>query len=140
MRGANLRPKHEEIKNIIRNNKLSLFAILESQVQFDKLQRTCSSIFGNSIFGNWMWISNHEYSNKGTRIIIGWDPEEMVAMSVDSSDQVMHCKIIFIKESKRIFASFIYACNYHMDRRRLWYDLEKHKSVIDNLPWILACW
>nr|KAJ0215137.1 hypothetical protein LSAT_V11C300156770 [Lactuca sativa] len=75
VRGSNLRPKQEEIKNVIRSNKLSLFAILESQLRFNKLQTTC-----NNVFGNWMWISNQDMSPKGTRIIIGWDPDEVVVI------------------------------------------------------------
>jgi len=47
VRGLNLRPKQEEIKNVVRSNNLSLFAILESQLRFNKLQSTCNNVLGN---------------------------------------------------------------------------------------------
>nr|KAJ0189677.1 hypothetical protein LSAT_V11C800388260 [Lactuca sativa] len=41
-------------------------------------------------------------SPKGTHIIIGWDPDEVVVMPLDANSQVMHCQILFIKENKRL--------------------------------------
>nr|KAJ0198574.1 hypothetical protein LSAT_V11C700342390 [Lactuca sativa] len=133
VRGSNLRPKQEEIKNVIRSNNLSLFAILESQLRFNKLQTTC-----NNVFGNWMWISNQDMSPKGTRIIIGWDPDEVVVMPLDANSQVMHCQVLFIKENKRLFCSFVYGCNYYIDRRKLWDSLEKHYYLVAGHPWLIA--
>ena len=133
VRGLNLRPKQEEIKNVVRSNNLSLFAILESQLRFNKLQSTC-----NNVFGKWMWISNQDMSPKGTRIIIGWDPEELVVMPLDSNEQVMHCQVLFIRENKRIFCSFVYACNYYMERRKLWQSLGKNKDVVSGMPWLIV--
>ncbi|CAH1443919.1 unnamed protein product [Lactuca virosa] len=59
-------------------------------------------------------------------------------MPLDANSQVMHCQILFIKDNKRIFCSFVYACNYYMDRRKLWESLDKHKYSIDSSPWLIT--
>ncbi|CAI9259916.1 unnamed protein product [Lactuca saligna] len=77
-------------------------------------------------------------SPKGTRIIIGWDPNEVIVMPLDANSQVMHCQVIFIKENKRLFCSFVYGCNYYIDRRKLWDSLGKHYNLVAGQPWLIA--
>nr|KAJ0196466.1 hypothetical protein LSAT_V11C700342380 [Lactuca sativa] len=77
-------------------------------------------------------------SPKGTRIIIGWDPDEVVVMPLDANSQVMHCQVLFIKENKRLFCSFVYGCNYYIDRRKLWDSLEKHYYLVAGHPWLIV--
>ncbi|GKA32660.1 RNA-directed DNA polymerase, eukaryota, reverse transcriptase zinc-binding domain protein [Tanacetum coccineum] len=39
--------------------------------------------------------------------------------------------------NKTLFCSFIYADNYHIDRRALWNNLASHASLMRDKPWIL---
>ncbi|XP_071694713.1 uncharacterized protein [Rutidosis leptorrhynchoides] len=75
--------------------------------------------------------------DKGTRIIIGWDPNVVNVMVVALTDQVMHCLLRTVQNDKRMFASFVYASNSYIKRRKLWSDLCMHKGFVGNHPWTI---
>lgn len=81
---------------------LSICAILESHVEISKLQKVCMNVFKN-----WLWSSNNQYCSRGTRIIVGWDPNVVDLMIISQSDQVMHCQVRMIAENKYFFSSFV---------------------------------
>nr|KAJ0184832.1 hypothetical protein LSAT_V11C900454780 [Lactuca sativa] len=87
-------------------------------------------------FGSYVWF--HTLLWSWTWKWIGWDPDEVIVMPLDANSQVMHCQVIFIKENKRLFCSFVYGCNYYIDRRNLWSSLEKHYNLVAGQPWLIA--
>ncbi|GJX81113.1 reverse transcriptase domain, reverse transcriptase zinc-binding domain protein [Tanacetum coccineum] len=58
---------------VISENNLSVFAILESHVVKSKLMKMCSLVFRH-----WDWTSNGAWCSKGTRIILGWNHNEVL--------------------------------------------------------------
>nr|GEX46643.1 hypothetical protein [Tanacetum cinerariifolium] len=90
--------------NVIVENKLSVCAILESHVFDINLDRTCKHIFSH-----WNWVSNAMACVKGTRIIVGWNQNDVDVNVIHQDDQ----------------------------RRNLWNGLCLHKSYVRNRSWCL---
>ncbi|GJY25759.1 putative RNA-directed DNA polymerase [Tanacetum coccineum] len=106
--------------------------VLESHVRDSNLQRLCSHVFGH-----WDWTSNGAWCHKGTRIIMGWNRNDVDVVVIDQDDQVIHTRIWLKKDKKEVFCSFIYAHNKYTQRRSLWRSLCKHKVFIRNRPWTI---
>ncbi|GJV54642.1 sugar transport protein 13 [Tanacetum coccineum] len=102
----------------------------ESHVTNTNLTRLCSSVFNH-----WDWTSNGAWCNKGTRIIMGWNRNDVDVVVIDQDDQVIHTRIWLKTERKEVFCSFIYAHNKYTHRRSLWRSLSKHKIYIRHRPW-----
>lgn len=98
IRGLNRLPKQKEVQEVVRENKLSICAILESHVNIAKLQKVCACVFNT-----WDWKSNNQFFQRGTRIILGWDPGNVDVMILDQSHQVLHCQVSIISELKDFF-------------------------------------
>ncbi|GJS60553.1 hypothetical protein Tco_0655337 [Tanacetum coccineum] len=101
-----------------------------SHIKDSNLQRLCSLVFRH-----WDWTSNGAWCNKGTRIIMGWNCNDVDVVVIDQNDQVMHTRIWLKKDRKEVFCSFVYAHNKYTDRRSLWMSLCKHTSYIRKRPW-----
>ncbi|GJT29394.1 RNA-directed DNA polymerase, eukaryota, reverse transcriptase zinc-binding domain protein, partial [Tanacetum coccineum] len=86
--------------------------------------------------GKWKWTSNEMACSKGSRIILGWNPDIVNVVIILFNDQVMHACIVF-KAEKELFCSFIYAHNRYIQRRDLWNNLSIHKRYIRNRPWCI---
>ncbi|GJX63172.1 RNA-directed DNA polymerase, eukaryota, reverse transcriptase zinc-binding domain protein [Tanacetum coccineum] len=76
-----------------------------SHIKDSNLQRLCSLVFRH-----WDWTSNGAWCNKGTRIIMGWNRNDVDVVVIDQNDQ-------------------------YTDRRSLWMSLCKHTSYIRKRPW-----
>nr|GEX52239.1 hypothetical protein [Tanacetum cinerariifolium] len=92
--------------NVIVENKLSVCAILESHVFDINLDRTCKHIFSH-----WNWVSNAMACVKGTRIIVGWNQNDVDVTVIHQDDQVMHTRVWLKVDQKDLFCSFVYAHN-----------------------------
>jgi hypothetical protein len=132
IRGLNRPLKQKEVQFFMRENLVNFCAILESRVDVKILFKICVNIFRA-----WEWTSNGGLCSKGTRIIVGWDPNLMQVMVLFQSNQVMHLQIIIKSNKNVIFCSIIYADNYYGQRKILWDDLVRHKSVVKDAAWIL---
>nr|GEU56368.1 hypothetical protein [Tanacetum cinerariifolium] len=130
IRGLNFSPKQNEIRHIIYENNLSMCVILESHVKDSNLYRLCSLVFKH-----WDWCSNGAWCNKGTRIILGWNQNDVDVVIIDQDDQVVHTRIWLKMERKEVYSSFVYAHNKYMHRCSLWMSLCKHNVYIRNRPW-----
>lgn len=117
---------------MLHENNLSVCGILESHVDVSKLQAICEKVFHR-----WEWNSNGHLCKKGSRIILGWDPDSIDMMVIASSDQVMHTQIVVKQDNKAFFCSFIYADNNYIRRRELWHNLGMHKLFVRGKPWVL---
>ncbi|GKA50952.1 probable kinetochore protein NUF2 [Tanacetum coccineum] len=71
-----------------------------------KLHRLCSLVFRH-----WDWASNGAWCNKGTRIIMGWNHNDVDVVVITQDDQAIHTRIWLKAERKEVFCSFIYAHN-----------------------------
>ncbi|XP_021996194.1 uncharacterized protein LOC110893391 [Helianthus annuus] len=85
----------------------------------------------------WEWISNGSLCNKGTRIVIGWNPKDVNVMLLSATMQVMHIQVIFKGENKAMYCSMVYANNDFKERRDLWESLKVHKLFVNNNPWVI---
>ncbi|XP_021979805.1 uncharacterized protein LOC110875921 [Helianthus annuus] len=130
--GLNRPIKQAEVRQAIKEFKLSFCAILESHVELNNLPHICKSVFRS-----WHWASNGDRCDKGTRIIVGWNPSIFDVMVLSVSDQVMHLQLNFKNEKKMVFCSIIYAANYYVTRRELWKHLTLHKVFVRDAPWIM---
>ncbi|GJR82366.1 hypothetical protein Tco_0153151 [Tanacetum coccineum] len=128
----NLSPKQSEIRHVIFENKLSVCAILESHVANRNLDRLCTHVFKH-----WKWVSNASSCLKGTRIIVGWNHDDVDVSVIHQESQVIHTRIWIKADKKEFFCSFVYAHNYYIHRRPLWSSLCLHKRYINNRPWCL---
>ncbi|GKA83105.1 RNA-directed DNA polymerase, eukaryota, reverse transcriptase zinc-binding domain protein [Tanacetum coccineum] len=88
-------------------------------------------------FGEWEWISNSIHSIKGCRIMIGWDKSKIGLMVVHMTSQLMLVVIEIIKLKQKYFCSFVYASNSGVERRSLWDELRRIKTVTNGCPLIL---
>lgn len=97
IRGMCDRDKQKEMRKFISTEKLSVCAILETHIKEKKLKRICEFVYGN-----WAWNSNIAYSDRGCRIIVGWNEDDVDLMVVHSSRQSMLC-LIEILHTKQNF-------------------------------------
>ncbi|XP_022014977.1 uncharacterized protein LOC110914496 [Helianthus annuus] len=104
----------------------------ESHVDVGNLGKVCKSVFRS-----WEWTSNGGCCDKGTRIIIGWNPDVFDVMILSQSPQVMHLQLVFKLDKRMIFCSIIYAANYYVARRELWHNLSVHKAFVNDKPWCI---
>nr|GEX53503.1 hypothetical protein [Tanacetum cinerariifolium] len=96
------------------------------------LSRIC-----NRVLGRWDWVSNSSSCDSGTRIIVGWDPNNVNIMVLNQSSQVMHCFVEPVNGNPGIFCSFVYACVRTVDRRSLCKSLSIHKNFVKDKPWTI---
>ncbi|GJW29169.1 RNA-directed DNA polymerase, eukaryota, reverse transcriptase zinc-binding domain protein [Tanacetum coccineum] len=97
-----------------------------------KLMKMCSLVFRH-----WDWTSNGAWCSKGTRIILGWNHNEVDVTIINQTDQAVHSRLWLKKEKKEIFCTFVYAHNKYNQRRDLWNALCLHKVFVNNRPWCL---
>nr|GEU28766.1 hypothetical protein [Tanacetum cinerariifolium] len=81
-------PKQNEVRQVIHDNKLSVCAIFKSHVATRNLKRLCKHVFKN-----WNWISNAMTCLKGTRIIVGWNQNDVDFAVIHQEPQVIHARI-----------------------------------------------
>ncbi|PWA91606.1 RNA-directed DNA polymerase, eukaryota, Reverse transcriptase zinc-binding domain protein [Artemisia annua] len=85
----------------------------------------------------WKWTSNGALCNKGARIILGWNPDEVDIGVISQNAQVMHTLIVFKADKKELFCSFVYAHNRYTHRRELWHNLGMHHGYVRGRSWCL---
>ncbi|GJZ37317.1 RNA-directed DNA polymerase, eukaryota, reverse transcriptase zinc-binding domain protein [Tanacetum coccineum] len=124
--------KQDEVKLLIREEKVSMCAVIETQVSKKFVNQV-----GDNIFGNWNWVSNSVDSNRGCRIMVGWDRNIVGANLISQTDQVMHFEVNFSHDHRKQFVSFVYAKNFERDRKPLWRNLSEHNMLVSNEPWVV---
>ncbi|XP_022013821.1 uncharacterized protein LOC110913288 [Helianthus annuus] len=58
-------------------------------------------------------------------------------VNVENLNKVMHFQLVFKQDKKVFFCSIVYAANYYITGRELWYHLSKHKVLVGNKPWVI---
>nr|GEU80501.1 hypothetical protein [Tanacetum cinerariifolium] len=124
--------KQDDVKLLFVEEKISMCAVIETQVSKKFVNRV-----GDYVFGNWAWVSNSVDSNRGCRIMVGWDRSILEANLISLSDQVMHFEVNFVHDHRKQFVSFVYATYTERDRKPLWRNLIDHYCLVNNEPWVV---
>ncbi|GJW52081.1 RNA-directed DNA polymerase, eukaryota, reverse transcriptase zinc-binding domain protein [Tanacetum coccineum] len=119
IQGLNRTLKQSEVRQVVNENHLSVYAILESHVDISTLFTVCSKVFRA-----WEWTSNASFCNKGCQIILGWNKDVVDILVVAQSSQAMHAKIIHRADNKFIF------CTIFM--QFYWFLLYEFEDVVIN--------
>nr|GEV39691.1 RNA-directed DNA polymerase, eukaryota, reverse transcriptase zinc-binding domain protein [Tanacetum cinerariifolium] len=99
--------------------------------------RTSTTIMGASTPAVEDWTSNGSSCSKGTRIILGWNHNEVDVAVINQDDQCIHTGVWFKRECKELFCSFVYAHNRYTQQRAFWQYLCLHKVYVRDRPWCL---
>ncbi|GJZ58069.1 hypothetical protein Tco_0613563, partial [Tanacetum coccineum] len=91
---------------VISENNLFVCAILESHVDDSNLHKLCSLVFRH-----WDWSSNGAWCDKGTRIILGWNHNDVDVVVLNQDDQTIHTRVWLKADRKELFCLFVYARN-----------------------------
>nr|GFD30126.1 RNA-directed DNA polymerase, eukaryota, reverse transcriptase zinc-binding domain protein [Tanacetum cinerariifolium] len=75
VRGLNNTPNQDQVIKLLREDSYSFCGLLETYVKKKNLSRIC-----NCVLGRWEWVSNCSSYDRGTRIIVGWDPNHVNMM------------------------------------------------------------
>lgn len=132
IRGLGKLTKQNEVKKLIRNEQLSVCAVLETHLKKDRIGKIC-----DRMFGNWSWQHNLDVSIKGCRIIVGWNSSCVQCHLVQSTRQTMLYLVEVIKTNVKFFCTFIYAANHGRDRKELWKDLNLYSRIVMNEGWVM---
>ncbi|GJW93328.1 hypothetical protein Tco_0173000 [Tanacetum coccineum] len=89
------------------------------------------------IFHHWSWASNGNCCSKGTRIILGWNHNDVDIVIINQDDQSIHVRVWLKLERKELFCSFVYAHNRYIQRHDLWKNLCLHKHYVRDRPWCI---
>ncbi|GJS29618.1 hypothetical protein Tco_0490238 [Tanacetum coccineum] len=113
-----------EDSNGTRTSKGASTPYVESHVMDSNLHRLCSLVFRH-----WGWSSNGAWCNKGTRIILGWNHNDVDVAVLTQDDQAIHTRVLKA-EKKELFCYFVYAHNQYDQRHTLWKDTTAGGSSI----------
>ncbi|GKE27248.1 hypothetical protein Tco_1442632 [Tanacetum coccineum] len=81
--------------------------------------------------------SNVALCVKGSRIILGWNLDDVDIAMIAQDDQVIDTRILLKAKRKELFCSFIYAHNRYTHKLALWCNLNIHKLYVRGRPWCL---
>lgn len=90
VRGLNKAYKQKKMQKFIRENRISIIAIVEYRVQ----EKYSSKII-NKIAPKWKWCTNYESGGKG-RIWIVWDPNEIAYTIISYKPQYIYWDAILL--------------------------------------------
>ncbi|GJR59181.1 RNA-directed DNA polymerase, eukaryota, reverse transcriptase zinc-binding domain protein [Tanacetum coccineum] len=130
VRGMCTFDKQKEVSKFIAEDRLQVCSTLETHLKSKKLVKACEKAFGN-----WDWISNMHLSNKGCRIIVGWNRNLVTVRCINMTNQAILCIIKDVNSHLVSFSSFIYAANGNLDRKNLWAELNRHKHITNGKLW-----
>ncbi|XXG79979.1 hypothetical protein AAC387_Pa09g0941 [Persea americana] len=118
------------VRHHIRHLKLALVILLETKVKHSSYNYIVNSV----VPSGWRESSNIA-TGSTARIWVLWDPR-LVHVTVNAStNQCMHCEVIY--GTKHFFLIACYGSNDYMQRRELWKTI-RDLSLPSGLPWIVA--
>lgn len=83
IRGLNQASKQKEVKDFIKEEEIELFVALETHVRKKKVD-----IIAGKVFPNWEWHSNSLQSDRGCRLLLGWNQDKIKVMVITQSAQL----------------------------------------------------
>lgn len=119
-----LNNKQAYLKDFIRNNKISLVAVLETHVQHEQ-----SAVISNNVALNFSWIFNYSYHVNG-RIWVGYDSTIWKLSVLTLSAQHITCTVQKLATNDSFVVSFVYGYNTNQERGLLWRELSGVANLI----------
>ncbi|GJX06167.1 RNA-directed DNA polymerase, eukaryota, reverse transcriptase zinc-binding domain protein [Tanacetum coccineum] len=101
--------KQDEVKLLIREERISMCAIVETRLRKKSVNSVCENLNED-----WLWVSNAVESRKGCRIIVGWDRNVIGANLITQTDQ-----------------------NHERERKPLWENLVERSVIVADDTWAL---
>ena len=114
VRGLNNPLKIGEIKELIRDNKITCFDLLETRVKIHNKVKIRGK-FGNQ----WKRETNCESSPKG-RIWLVWDPSRLSLQVLQKSVQMVHCEIKAKNSGLHVGLTVVYGGISEKDLGKIW--------------------
>ncbi|GJV85788.1 hypothetical protein Tco_1525686 [Tanacetum coccineum] len=85
--------KQDEVKLLIREEAISMCAIIETRLRKKSVNSVCENVNED-----WLWVLNAVESRKGCRIIVGWDRNVIGANLIIQTDQdIRRCLEILVE-------------------------------------------
>ena len=131
IRGLNDPLKQREVRNLIKDEKLSLCGLVETKV----LEKNKDVIL-KTIDRSWKVECNYNFSSLG-RIWVCWNPFDVTVLVVGSSEQVIHCRVSSVDSTWECMISIVYGDNCNVRREALWADLVARGVEWENSAWIV---
>ncbi|GKA12795.1 RNA-directed DNA polymerase, eukaryota, reverse transcriptase zinc-binding domain protein [Tanacetum coccineum] len=122
----------QDFRNFLRDEKLSVCAIIETRIKAKKLLK-----IRDGIFKQWEWINNMRYCDKGCMIIMGWNIDNINLKMLHYCKQSVLCRIEDRRGKLLMFYTIVYAANGGNERRDLWKDLSLYKGIVADDPWAI---
>ncbi|GJW67965.1 RNA-directed DNA polymerase, eukaryota, reverse transcriptase zinc-binding domain protein [Tanacetum coccineum] len=132
VKGPSSSDKQKEVVNFIREEKLQICAVLETHLKSKRVDKICEKIYGR-----WNWIHNMRYCNKGCRILVGWNEDEVSVSVIHMARQFVLLEMK-TRNNTKLYGSFIYAANGGIERKELWKDLEIYRRIVGKDPWFFS--
>ncbi|GJZ55587.1 RNA-directed DNA polymerase, eukaryota, reverse transcriptase zinc-binding domain protein [Tanacetum coccineum] len=131
IRGLSSSEKQKDVVNFIREERLHICIVLETQLKSKRIVKVCERIYGR-----WNWFTNMRYCNKGCRIMVGWNEDE-VRLSVIHMARQFFLVHVETRKNVKMYGTFIYASNRGMERKELWKNLDIYRRIIGKETWFL---
>ncbi|GKA73602.1 hypothetical protein Tco_0779904 [Tanacetum coccineum] len=106
--------KQVEVRKFMKDDRLSMCAIIETRIKSKKLRK-----IGDGIFKDWDWVNNMRHCDKGCRIILGWNSDIISLSFLHYRKQSILCRIKDKKRKMLMFCTIVYAANGGNERTQL---------------------
>ncbi|KAK4732287.1 hypothetical protein R3W88_025275 [Solanum pinnatisectum] len=117
IRGMNKLHKQKELKLFVKENKVSIIAVLEHKIK----ENMANKIVRKTLPG-WKYEANYEYSNKW-RIWLIWNPQLIECVILSKSEQYIQGRIKLRSRSLTFLFVAVYGLHTIQSRKSLWDDL-----------------
>ena len=131
IRGVNSLFKQREIRSLIHSNNISLFRIIETQVQQEN-----SIQIANDLLRGWRYVFNYNHHPNG-RIWVFWNPDILDVSVLLDSDQLMHVEVSIIQKQISFLVSFSYGLHSRYQQCQLWQTYARISNSAGSQPWII---
>lgn len=132
VRGLNKRDHYCAVRGLIQEFNLWLIGLLETRVSLQHAPR-----FQNVIRSDWSWYCEYSDSGPGNRIWLGWNTTELHVELMESSSQLVHCKVTILSTGSFMFMSFAYGSNDAVLRRELWAQIQLLATSMETVQWLI---
>nr|GEW90531.1 RNA-directed DNA polymerase, eukaryota, reverse transcriptase zinc-binding domain protein [Tanacetum cinerariifolium] len=125
----------EELNDIAKNMKGNDVKGMDDGVldlKSKKVDKVCEKVYGR-----WNWITNMRYCNKGCRIMIGWNEDQVSISVIHMAKQSVLLKME-TRNNIKLYGTFIYPANGGIERKELWRDLEIYKRIVGKDAWFFS--
>lgn len=129
-RGLNKPQKRLRIRNLLFQQKIGLFGLLETKIKASSL----GALYLN-VCPHWRVTFNLSIC-KGGRIVVGWHPSIFSVDILAMTSQLIHLKAELVGSHKSFNCTYVYGFNEAAERVALWKDLQSIANRI-TLPWIV---